>query len=169
MPTLSLEMGKTINECPGYEAKPSNSEASVLELWGMWSTLSLPLLPGPLSPWVVVFVKVPSMGQIELFNHLLYLKPFNCVQTNEHWLILKILPTNYSLKNHMYKQDLALNKPQWLICHKTQPTKTSLQTILLLKWTTNMFINNTYILIINNSGIFYLITFIRFFFLSTGY
>ena len=24
-----------------------------------------------------------SMGQIELFNHLLYLKPFNCVQMNK--------------------------------------------------------------------------------------
>ena len=26
---------------------------------------------------------VSSIGQIELFNHLLYLNPFNCVQTNE--------------------------------------------------------------------------------------
>ena len=23
----------------------------------------------------------------------------------------------------MYKKDLALNDPQWLICHKTEPTK----------------------------------------------
>ena len=34
----------------------------------------------------------------------------------------KMLPTNNSLKNHMYKPDLALNNPQWLICHKTQLT-----------------------------------------------
>ena len=32
--------------------------------------LSLPLLLGPLYPRVVVPVKVPSMGQVELFNHL---------------------------------------------------------------------------------------------------
>ena len=25
----------------------------------------------------------PSLGQIELSNHLLYLKTFNCVQTND--------------------------------------------------------------------------------------
>ena len=65
------------NECLGY------GKAPVLELWGMWSTLSLPLLPGSLLPGVVVPVRVLSMGQIELFNHLLYLKPFNCVQAND--------------------------------------------------------------------------------------
>ena len=32
----------------------------------------------------------------------------------------------------MYKQDLALNNVQWLICHKTQPNHTKPnQTILL--------------------------------------
>ena len=34
-----------INECPGYDTKPSHGDAPVLELWGMWSTTSLPLLP----------------------------------------------------------------------------------------------------------------------------
>ena len=40
----------------------------------------------PLSPGVIVPVRVSSMGQIELFNLLLriiiisYLKPFSCVQ-----------------------------------------------------------------------------------------
>ena len=45
----------------------------------------LPLqLPGPLWSEVVVPVRVWSMGQIELFiNHLLYLKSFNWVQTND--------------------------------------------------------------------------------------
>ena len=38
--------------------------------------------PGPLWLRVVVLGRVPSMGQIELFNHFLYLKPFNYVQTN---------------------------------------------------------------------------------------
>ena len=56
----------------------------------MWSTLSLPLLPGPLC--VVVPVRVPSMDQIKLFiiletiwlctnNKKQFLKPLNYVQT----------------------------------------------------------------------------------------
>ena len=33
--------------CPGYDTKQSDGEVSVmLELWGMWSTSSLPLLSG---------------------------------------------------------------------------------------------------------------------------
>ena len=47
-------------------------EASVLEVWGMWS---IPSLPVPLWPWMAVPVSVLSIGQIEPFNHLLYLKP----------------------------------------------------------------------------------------------
>ena len=57
--------------------------SGVLELCRMWSTSSLQLLPGPLWPRVVVPVRVTSIGQIELFNHSQYLKPFNCVQTND--------------------------------------------------------------------------------------
>ena len=38
------------------------------ELWGMWNTPSLPFFPGPLWPGVVVPDRVPSMGQIELFD-----------------------------------------------------------------------------------------------------
>ena len=37
------------NECPGYDTKQSDGEVpAVLELSGMRSTPSLPLLPGPL-------------------------------------------------------------------------------------------------------------------------
>ena len=36
------------NECPSYDIKQSDDEGPVLELWGMWSTPSLLLLPGPL-------------------------------------------------------------------------------------------------------------------------
>ena len=45
-----------------------DSSAGALE-----SALSLPLLPGPLWPRVIAPVGIPSMDQIELFNHLLYL------------------------------------------------------------------------------------------------
>ena len=66
------------------EIKLSDGEAPVLELREMWSTPLLSLLPGSPSLGVVVSVKVPSMGQIEIFNHFLNLQPFNCVQTNDY-------------------------------------------------------------------------------------
>ena len=42
----------------------------MLELWGMQSTPSLPLLPDPLQPGVVAPNRVLSMGQIELIAYL---------------------------------------------------------------------------------------------------
>ena len=53
----------TPNECPGYNTKQSDGEISVmLGLWGIRSTPSLPLLPGPLWPGVVAPDRVLSMG-----------------------------------------------------------------------------------------------------------
>ena len=46
----------------------------------MYRASSLPLLPGQ---WMVVFAGVSSIGQIQIFNHFLNLKPFTIVQTNE--------------------------------------------------------------------------------------
>ena len=58
--------------------KHSEGKAAVtLELWEMWCTPLLPLLPGSLWPEVVVPDRVLSIGQIELFDIL------NCVQTND--------------------------------------------------------------------------------------
>ena len=34
------------NKCPGYDIKSSDDEAPALEIWGMGSTYSLPLLSG---------------------------------------------------------------------------------------------------------------------------
>ena len=73
----SLQRSKPLHEYPGYEPKPSDGEASVLEL------CATQLISGPLKPKLVVSVGVPSMGQIELFNHLLYVKPFNYAQIND--------------------------------------------------------------------------------------
>ena len=56
------------NECIGYGIKQCYDEAPVLEIWKMWSTLSLPLLPGLLWPRVVTPDRVLSMGYIELFD-----------------------------------------------------------------------------------------------------
>ena len=75
-------------ECPVYDTKLSDGEASVLELWWMWSTPSLPLHSVPLWPGVIILVRVPSMGLMEIFNHLLYLEPFNC---RNIWVMLKKL------------------------------------------------------------------------------
>ena len=55
--------------CPEYDIKLH----PVLKLWGVWNTLSLPLLPGPLYPEVVIPVKVPFIGQVDLFVNYLYL------------------------------------------------------------------------------------------------
>ena len=41
------------NEYPIYDSKLSDGEVPVLELSGMWSTLSLPLVPGSLWPSVI--------------------------------------------------------------------------------------------------------------------
>ena len=50
----------------------------------------------------------------------------NCVQTNELWLVLKKYFQTISLQIIylvcLHEQNLALNKQQRLICHKTQPT-----------------------------------------------
>ena len=50
----------------------SDGKAPVLEILGLWSTPSLPLLPGSLWPVVAVPVKVTSMVQIDHFQAYLY-------------------------------------------------------------------------------------------------
>ena len=47
------------------------------------------------------------------------LKLFNCMQKN----VINKLFTNPIYLIYIYKEDLALNNPQWLICHKTQPNQ----------------------------------------------
>ena len=49
---------------------------------------------------------------------------FHCMQkkNKEHRFIKKCYQKNVNkLYISMYKPDLALNNPQWLICHKTKP------------------------------------------------
>ena len=113
----------------------------MLELWGIRSTPSLPLLPGPLRPGVVVPDRVLSMGQIELkcvlmLNWITWNRTFwifklctyaklNCLKWN--FLTLKL----YLCLTELFeieliiciKMNLALNNLQRLICHKPkQPT-----------------------------------------------
>ena len=57
------------NECPAYDIKQSDCEASViLELWGMRSTPLFPSIPGQL--WPVVEVPDRCMSKIEQFDIL---------------------------------------------------------------------------------------------------
>ena len=64
---VSVEGQDFSNDSLGYDTKQSESEVPVmLELWGIQSTLLLPLLPGPLWPGVVAPDRILSMGQIEL-------------------------------------------------------------------------------------------------------
>ena len=63
MPTASLQRVRLLPiEFSGYDAKPSDSEVSVPEYWGMWSTPSLLL--------IVVPLRVPSIDRIKQFNYL---------------------------------------------------------------------------------------------------
>ena len=58
------------NECPGYDTKQSDGEVPVmLDLWGMWSTPSLLLLPGPLWPRTVAPDK-QSDGEVSVMLEL---------------------------------------------------------------------------------------------------
>ena len=71
----------------------------MLEIWGMWSTPSLPLLLGPLLPRVVAPDRVLSMGQIELkcaliLNWIVWNRTvltFNCMSTKSvlilNWIV----------------------------------------------------------------------------------
>ena len=49
-------------------SKSFDGKAPVLDIWGILSTPSLPLLPDPLWPGVVAPESVQSVGQIERFN-----------------------------------------------------------------------------------------------------
>ena len=95
---LSLQRDKTCL-ISGYDTKQSDSEASVmLELWGMQSTYSLPLLSSPLWTGVVASDRFLSMGQIELFVHL----------TND-WCLIELLVIHsntwnyFTLLTYVYK------------------------------------------------------------------
>ena len=48
------------------------SEALILEIWEVWSTLLLLSFSGSLSPEMVAPFRVPSMGEIELFKNYSY-------------------------------------------------------------------------------------------------
>ena len=102
-PSPITVLGMTLNQ---------HAKASILELWGMQNSPYLLLLPGPLWSEVLVSVRVPFIGQIEMFNHLLYLKQFNCVSIellvldSNTWNYLTVCKqmTSGLFKDVIYKQ-----------------------------------------------------------------
>ena len=60
-------------------------------------------------------------------NHMysIYMYKEDLALNNLQWLICHKTPTkpNHIYLIHMYKEDLALNNLEWLICHKTQPNQ----------------------------------------------
>ena len=62
----------------GYDTKPPDDEGSILELCGMWTTLHGHYLE-VYSGFSGSIFRVKSMGQIELCNDQLDVKPCYCV------------------------------------------------------------------------------------------
>ena len=59
---------------------------------------------------------------LEIIN-LIYMYKNNLALNNLQWLICNKTKPNHIYFIYMYKKDLALNNLQWLICHKTQPNQ----------------------------------------------
>ena len=91
----------------------------MLELWGMWTTPLLPILPGSLWSRGVAPDRVLSMGQIEqtvckqitdvklwlVINQ--YVKTFNCAQKRAQ-VHLRMLSTKYIHKSYIW--DICRNR-----------------------------------------------------------
>ena len=60
----SVEWGNTHpNKFPGFDTKQADGEVTaMMELWGMWRTLSLPWLQSPLWPGMVASEWALSIG-----------------------------------------------------------------------------------------------------------
>ena len=57
-------------------------------------------------------------------------------------LSIKCVYKSYIPLIYMYKENLALNNLQWLICHKTQPNKTISYIYLIYIYKENLALNN---------------------------
>ena len=49
-----------------------DGKATALEVWGVWETFSLPLLPVPLWLGVIVLDRFSLMGQVDMFKNYSY-------------------------------------------------------------------------------------------------
>ena len=84
---VSRQMGKRPrHECPVYDTKQSDSEASVLETWEYGVAINP-------SSTLLAPDRVLCMGQIELVKDLQYLKQFNSGKSNG-WYQIELLVLN---------------------------------------------------------------------------
>ena len=91
-----------IGSVPIWHWTASGGEAPILDIWEVWCTLSLPLLPCPLWIKVVIPVRFISINQIDLFQNDSYLIGL-CEKKHK-----KILPKNINLNTiplHQYNQN----------------------------------------------------------------
>ena len=117
------------NECPAYDTKQSDGNVPImLHLWGMWSTLSLLSLPGPLWPEMVAPDRVLSMVQIKL-NSVLML----------NWIAWNIAV--FTFKLHTYAKLNCLKwiyfcMLDWIVRNRTvwHLIVCKQKTILILNW-----------------------------------
>ena len=110
---LCREKDLFTNEFPEYDMKPSDGEAPVLELWRIWSTSSLALLPG--TPWlsVVVPVRAPSMSQIKLSKDNVTSKSFTTdfiYIYHHHHHVVVVAQISLTLSRHSSLSFIALGR-----------------------------------------------------------
>ena len=103
------------NKCPGYDTKQSDGEVPVmLELWGMWSTPSLPSLPGPLWPGMVASDK----GSIYGLNRTKMWFEFSFLYLNYVFML------NWIVKIELFWHLNCVLMLNWIIWNKTVLTLT---------------------------------------------
>ena len=98
----SLRAASKKKSCSGYDTKTSDDDASVLELWGIWNTPSLSLLPDSLWSRKAVPVKGLAMGQIKLFSENIRSEiSLKLYWITDLWIhFLCIFPMHFSVTYH---------------------------------------------------------------------
>ena len=68
-------------------------------------------------------VDMPQNRTKQNHIYLIYMYKENLALNSRQWLICHKTQPNHIYLIYMYKEDLALNNLQWLICHKTEPNQ----------------------------------------------
>ena len=104
------------NKCPRYDIKLFDVEVPALDIWRMWSTSSLPLLPGPLWSRVKSPDRVLSMCQIEQTMSTNKWLMLNCDLYSSTWRHLTVYKKELRpFKNIIYKICLQIIYKLWII------------------------------------------------------
>ena len=109
----------------------------------MWSTPSLPSLPGPLWPRVVAPDRVLFMDENR--TKLCIYAKLNCLKSNCFCMLNWIV---WNRTVYIYKNRFGINNLQWLMCHKTKPNQTNQILIICLhtvKWIYIWFVSKWFV------------------------